>query len=75
MRDHDTIIFEIILSTDLLQVSEKLLEASQIIAPFLVLSQQVIVNLDFTDLKSGLLQSIPLLLNSIDAYNYSKLRL
>ena len=75
MRDHDTIIFEIILSTDLLQVSEKLLEASQIIAPFLVLSQQVIVNLDFIDLKSGLLQSIPLLLNSIDAYNYSKLRL
>lgn len=35
----------------------------------------MIVNLDEIDLKSGLLQSIPLLLNSIDAYDYSKLRL
>ena len=44
MRDHDTLVFEVMLPADL-DEEENMQRACEVIAPLLILSQQVIIDL------------------------------
>ena len=44
MRDHDTLLFEVMLPADLTE-EENMARACEIVAPLLILSQQVIIDL------------------------------
>ena len=61
IRDQDNLFLELMLPADL-NVEENLHEAARILAPFLLLSNNVVFNFDEIDLKTALIQSVNMML-------------
>lgn len=73
IRDQDNLVFELMMPADL-EVESHAKEAARILAPFLIISQTLVINLDDLAFKTGLLQVVPVLLQATMRFDYTKLR-
>ncbi len=73
IRDQDNLFLEVILPADL-DVQENLNEAASILAPFLVLSNNVVFNFDETDVKSALTHSVNMMMQVTELIKFDALK-
>jgi len=73
IRDQDNLFLELMLPADL-DVEENMKEAANLLAPFLIVSNNMVFNFDEMDLKTALTQSVNMLMKVTDVVNFEALK-
>lgn len=73
IRDQDNLFLELMLPADL-DVEENMKEAANLLAPFLIVSNNMVFNFDEMDLKTALTQSVNMLMQVTDVVNFEALK-